>query len=102
MGGSVVSVSQQLWMNIAMNVGVRVSFWVTVFVFSWCMLRDGIMGSYNNCIFSFLGNLHTVIHSGCTFYIPTNRIGGLPFLHTLFSISLFVDVLMMFILTGMR
>ena len=35
-------------------------------------------------------------------YSPTNNVGGFPFLCTLFSILLFVDLLMMTILTGVR
>ena len=35
-------------------------------------------------------------------YIPTNGVGGFPFLHTLSNILLFVDFLMMAILTGVR
>ena len=35
-------------------------------------------------------------------YIPTNSIGGFPFLYTLSIILLFVDFLMMAILTGVR
>ena len=44
----------------AVNIWFHVSFWIRVFIFS----RSGITGSYSNS--SFVRNLHSVFHSGCT------------------------------------
>ena len=64
------------------------------------MPRSGIAGAYGNSIFSFLRNLHTVFHSGCT-NLHSNSVRGFPLLHTLSSIY-YLYFLMMAILTCMR
>ena len=68
----------------AVSIGVHASFSVTIS--PGHMLSNRIVGSYGSFIPRFLRNLHTVLHSGWSTYIPTNSVGGFPFLYILSSI----------------
>ena len=83
-----------------MNIGVYVSF--RSMVFSGYMPRSGIAGAYGSSIFSFVGTSILFSTVVVPIYIPMQQCKMVPFSPHLLQHLLFVDFLVMAVLTGVR
>ena len=84
----------------AVNIGVHVSF--SIMISSGCMPSSGTVGAYGCFTPGFLRSLHTVLLSGYITLHSHQLCKSVPFCPHPLQHLLFVDFLMMSILTGVK
>ena len=88
--------------NAAMNMGVLKFFQISVLGAFGYISRSGITGLKDRSIFNFLRYLHTAFHSGCTNPHSHQQCKSVTLSAHLCQHLLFVDLLMMAILKGVK
>ena len=88
--------------NAAMNIGVRMLFQISALGSFGYIPRSGITGLKGRSIFNFLRYLHTAFHSGCTSLHSHQQCKWDPLSPHIRQHLLFVDLLMIGILTDVR